>query len=139
MKTTDVLAQEFRNAGLKITPQRLSVFDALHACDDHPTAEQVYQQVIQSIPSVSMRTVYQTLNDLVAMGELDALRNADEATRFDLRTDHHHHALCDVCGAVIDVDAHEINLAGFDIGDAGFRASRADVIIRGRCGSCADG
>ncbi|MCB9388822.1 MAG: transcriptional repressor [Acidimicrobiia bacterium] len=68
MKTTDVLAQEFRNAGLKITPQRLSVFDALHACDDHPTAEQVYQQVIQSIPSVSMRTVYQTLNDLVAMG-----------------------------------------------------------------------
>ena len=137
MQSTDDLAQQFRHAGFKITPQRLSVFDALHACADHPTAEQVYQRVIQTLPSVSMRTVYQTLNDLVAMGELRALRRADEATRFDLRNDHHHHALCDDCNSVIDVDAHDIDLSTFAIGDAGFNASSADVIIRGRCSACA--
>ena len=71
--TPDQLTGLFRARGLTVTPQRQCIFRALNETRQHPTAEAVYEEVRQEMPTISLRTVYQTLNDLTAMGELGQL------------------------------------------------------------------
>jgi Fe2+ or Zn2+ uptake regulation protein len=129
------LTVAFRERGLKITPQRVAIFRALHGNAAHPTADAVYATVAADMPSISLRTVYQTLNDLADMGEIGSLDLGSGAARFDPNVDDHHHVVCDVCGAVADV---HVDLAGVaPVDPAGFVVDRAQVVFRGRCASCA--
>src|SRR5437868_280342 len=73
VKTPAELTELFRARGLKVTPQRQAIFHVLHGETTHPTAEAVYEAVSTTMPTISLRTVYQTLNDLAAMGEVLAL------------------------------------------------------------------
>ncbi|MFN0090897.1 MAG: Fur family transcriptional regulator [Acidimicrobiales bacterium] len=135
MRTPGELARSFRERGLRITPQRLAVFEALHTGAGHPTAEAVYQIVAPAMPSISLRTVYQTLNDLTELGEIRRLEMAAGAARFDTDPDEHHHLVCDECGAI--TDAH-LDLSGLDLGVVeGFRPTKANVFVSGRCRHCA--
>ena len=97
------LTEAFRARGLKITPQRQCIFRILHGNATHPTAEVVYGAAVAEMPSISLRTVYQTLNDLAAMGELQHLDVGTGSHRFDPNLDDHHHLVCEGCGAVRDV------------------------------------
>ncbi|MDH4171160.1 MAG: transcriptional repressor, partial [Acidimicrobiia bacterium] len=56
VKSPAELTEVFRAQGLKVTPQRLAVFEALLADADHPTAEAVYERVVSALPTVSLRT-----------------------------------------------------------------------------------
>ena len=100
MKSPDELTEAFRRQGLKVTPQRQCIFRALHDNPEHPSAESVYELVRAEMPTISLRTVYQTLNDLAAMGELRQLDLGTGSARFDPNLDAHHHLVCDRCGKV---------------------------------------
>ncbi|HEX9258206.1 MAG TPA: transcriptional repressor, partial [Acidimicrobiales bacterium] len=103
MRTPAELTEAFRERGLKNTPQRQLIFKLLHGNHAHPTAEWVYAAAVAEMPSISLRTVYQTLNDLAAMGELQALDLGTGSARFDPNVDDHHHLVCSRCGSVRDV------------------------------------
>ncbi len=121
---------------MKVTPQRQRIFAALHGNDRHPTADAIFDEVRADMPTISLRTVYQTLNDLAAMGEVAPIDLGTGATRFDPNLIEHHHLVCDVCGTIVDVDA----IAGIEPpGDAEptFVVTRTDVVFRGNCGACA--
>src|SRR5215207_7839415 len=105
MRSPDELTQIFRSQGRKVTPQRQSVFRALHGSTVHPTAEAVYEAVSAQMPTISLRTVYQTLNDLADMGEIVAVDVGTGSVRFDPHTGNHHHLVCERCGAVQDLEA----------------------------------
>ena len=132
MKTVDQLTEEFRANGLKVTPQRQSIFRALSGSTVHPTAESVYAAVSVEMPTISLRTVYQTLNDLAAMGELAALDIGTGSTRFDPNLDPHHHLVCVDCGHIVDVHVDAPELAS----PAGFEVTSTEIIFRGRCDTC---
>src|SRR3954466_3207662 len=83
MKTPAELTELFRARGLKITPQRQAIFHVLHGEQTNPTAESVYETVARSMPAISLRTVYQTLNDLASMGEVQNLDLGTGSARFD--------------------------------------------------------
>ena len=136
MRSPDELTRAFRAQGLKITPQRQLLFRLLHGNDGHPTAEALYAVAHAAMPGISRRTVYQTLNDLVGMGELRSLTLGGGATRFDPNTDLHHHALCSDCGSLLDVyvDDLQLRVQGLD----GFTPSAATIVFSGRCASCTD-
>ena len=70
MQSVTALAESFRQKGLKITPQRRLIFEALVGDHSHPTADDVYQRVVPALPNISRTTVYNTLGELVALGEL---------------------------------------------------------------------
>ena len=137
MKSPAELTEVFRAQGLKVTPQRLAVFEALLADADHPTAEAVYERVVSELPTVSLRTVYQTLNDLVSMGELQQLDLGTGSARFDTTSGSHHHVLCESCGLVADVHA---DFAGIvipaDLAER-FAITSTEVVFRGQCSRCA--
>ncbi len=139
MKSPAELTELFRQQGLKITPQRVAIFQALHGSEVHPSAEAVYESVAVGMPSISLRTVYQTLNDLASMGELVALDLGTGAARFDPNTDPHHHVVCDRCGKVRDIyaDFTDVRLPRSTKGELhGFRVSSTEIVFRGLCHSC---
>jgi Fe2+ or Zn2+ uptake regulation protein len=133
MKAPSELVERFREQGLKVTPQREAVFRALMGNDLHPTAEAVHAVVTAEMPSVSLRTVYQVLNDLAAMGEIQALDLGTGASRFDPNVDAHHHLVCISCGKVRDVYVDNVTVPA---AAPGFTVDSAEVIYRGRCDAC---
>ncbi|MFN8024370.1 MAG: transcriptional repressor [Acidimicrobiales bacterium] len=137
MRAPHELSTAFRAIGLKVTPQRQVLFRLLHDDDTHPSAESLHLAASAVMPGISLRTVYQTLNDLVAMGELQQLQLSTGSARFDPNVDDHHHVVCDRCGTVRDVyvaglDAISPDASGLD----GFRVSSADLVFRGTCATC---
>lgn len=136
MKTPTELTELFRHRGLKVTPQRQCIFRTLHGDDSHPTAHAVFQSVREQMPTISLRTVYQTLNDLVALGEIQQVDVGTGAARFDPATSNHHHLVCMRCGALRDV---HFDLAGLRLPPRqrqGFTISGAEAIFRGLCSKC---
>ena len=136
VKTPDELASAFRAAGLKVTPQRQLLFRLLHGNEMHPTAETLYEVAVAEMPGISLRTVYQTLTDLAAMGELQQIQLGG-AARFDPNVDDHHHSVCNTCGEVRDVYAPQpdhVSVAGLD----GFSVHAARIVFSGTCPRCAN-
>jgi len=137
VRTPDALTEMFRARGLKVTPQRQRIFAVLYHCDVHPTAEAVFAAARATMPTLALKTVYQTLNDLAAMGELQSLDLGTGSTRFDPNIAPHHHLVCTSCGAVRDV---ELDAGVVDVPARcwpGFTISTAEVVFRGRCDTCA--
>jgi Fe2+ or Zn2+ uptake regulation protein len=137
VKSPAELTEIFRSQGLKVTPQRQSIFRVLHDAEHHPTAEAVYAVVSAEMPTISLRTVYQTLNDLVAMGELRQLDLGTGAARFDPNTGGHHHLVCTVCGKVRDLLVDPVSLELTPAEAHGFTVGRPEITWRGLCDECA--
>jgi len=140
VRSPDELRVLFRARGLKITPQRQCIFRVLHGNVGHPTAETVYEAAARELPSLSLKTVYQTLHELAGLGEIALLDLGTGATRVDPNHDAaHHHLVCEGCGKVRDLT---LELPAFDMPEAarqGFAViGGAEVIFRGRCDACAD-
>lgn len=135
MKSPQELTNEFRANGLKVTPQRQLLFRLLYGNQSHPTADALYVVASAEMPGISLRTVYQTLSDLEAMGELRSLDVGTGATRFDPNLDDHHHVVCDECGVVRDVYVHGADQLVAD-GLAGFEVGQTAIVFHGRCSAC---
>jgi Fe2+ or Zn2+ uptake regulation protein len=137
VKTPDQLTDRFRSQGLKVTPQRQAIFRILHGNEAHPTAEAVHARVVRDMPMVSLRTVYQTLNDLTAMGELGQIDVGTGSARFDPNLSPHHHLVCDTCGRVDDLHVDYPDVAVPAGSAADFEVTRTEIVFRGRCAACA--
>lgn len=137
MKSPAELTDLFRARGLKVTPQRQCIFRTLHGNESHPTAETVFAAAQAEMPTISLKTVYQTLNDLAAMGEILQLDLGTGSARFDPNNDGaHHHLVCTECGKVRDVAPAS---PGIDLPGShrkGFTVRSVEVTYRGLCDSC---
>jgi Fe2+ or Zn2+ uptake regulation protein len=129
------LTELFRERGFKVTPQRQCIFRLLHGNEAHPTAESVYVAASAEMPTISLKTVYSTLNDLAAMGEIQQLDLGTGSTRFDPNIDGHHHLVCTRCGKVRDVyAAARVRVPAEQLG--GFTVDTTEVVLRGLCDDC---
>jgi Fe2+ or Zn2+ uptake regulation protein len=127
-----------RQAGLKVTPQRASVYAMLAGTDEHPTPEVIHHSVRQSLPNLSLATVYKILDQFVAHGLVLKLANPEQAARYDARVDGHQHTVCSACGRIGDVVLEPVNLALERLPfPEGFQVSRVDVVLHGLCAGCA--
>ncbi|MGH9093824.1 MAG: Fur family transcriptional regulator, partial [Acidimicrobiales bacterium] len=136
MKPPAEMIDAFRARGLKVTPQRECIFGLLHGTDVHPTAEAVFAEARQQMPTMSLKTVYQTLNDLAQMGELQLLDLGTGSGRFDPNVEPHHHLVCVACGKVRDLYAEFPDVAVPPDQEQGFVVDGAEVVFRGRCADC---
>jgi len=136
VRTPTDLTAAFRAQGLKVTPQRQLLFRLLHDNVSHPSAEALFAVASEQMPGISLRTVYQTLTDLVAMGELRQLTLGSGSSRFDPNVDNHHHVVCGSCGDVRDVYVRSTGAVVSDL--EGFTIESTDIVFRGVCSSCAN-
>ncbi|MGB3477701.1 MAG: Fur family transcriptional regulator [bacterium] len=90
---------------LKPTYQRLKVLEYLDKhMNGHPTVEMIYEALAKNIPTMSMTTVYNTLNAFLEKRLVSAVTITGTEIRYDFNTSPHHHFLCKKCGRIIDID-----------------------------------
>jgi Fur family peroxide stress response transcriptional regulator len=90
-----------REAGLKVTHQRLEIFRVLAVANDHPSAEDIYERVRKTVPTISLDTVYRTVTTLEKNGVLGRVQ-PDARSRFDPNLEVHHHFICTECKRIDD-------------------------------------
>ena len=133
MKSPIELAERFRSEGMKLTPQRELIFRLVFDNASHPSADAVFAAARTHMPMISLKTVYQVLNDLTALGEIQSLDIGTGAVRFDPNTSDHHHAVCSGCGLILDVALADIPQLH---DERGFVVHDVDVTFRGLCAAC---
>lgn len=139
MKTATELTTLFRDHGLRVTPQRQAIFRLLHGDHTHPTVESLYDRARVDMPTISLKTVYQTVHDLEALGELHVLDLGTGSLRVDPNVeDDHHHLVCTMCGRVRDLPLEFDRLKVPVRFRRDFTIDDVQVIFRGRCESCAN-
>jgi len=137
MKTAEELTQLFRDRGRKVTAQRQCIFRALQDDVTHPSADAVYARVRGQMETISLKTVYQTLNELAALGEVEALDLGTGTTRFDPNVElPHHHLVCSRCGKVRDLHVDFSYVTVPPGSEEGFDLGSAEVVFRGTCADC---
>lgn len=132
------LSELLRERGMRVTSQRLLIHRALREQGGHVTAEQVYERVEPVLPGVTQQTVYSTLALLADVGVARRVAAAGSSTRFEARTDDHHHAVCERCGAIEDLRARvPVARAVSASRESGFEPASASVTVVGMCARCA--
>jgi len=127
-----------REAGAKLTPQRIEIFREVARTGDHPDAETIHRRVRDRMPTVSLDTIYRTLWLLVDLGIVRTLGPGRERARFDANLDPHHHFVCVKCGLTRDFHSKDFDdLAPPDSLKAFGRVEATHVEARGLCLECA--
>jgi len=108
MKTFE-LRNKLIEKGLKVTPQRIAILEAVHKLNSHPTAEKIFDFVRKNNPNISMATVYKVLDVLVAKGLLSKVKSEKDSMRYDAITEKHHHLYSSDSEDIVDYYNDEIN------------------------------
>ena len=135
------MLRDLKRAGLKMTPQRIAIVELFATDHTHPTAQDLFERLRPSFPTMSFATVYNTLDALASAGLSGTLRLGN-AARFDPNTSPHHHAVCDRCGAIDDVPAETLTPKASTVRRlrkvaGGFAVRAVERVYRGLCSSCA--
>ena len=133
----NVLIDRLRSRHISVTPQRLAVLSNLESRRDHPTAEQIYQEVRQDMPAISFNTVYKTLEVFCQKGLIIKVNPLHEVARYDIETGHHAHLICRDCHFIVDLEDEMAPAPALpeDV-QAGFRLERHSLIFWGLCPRC---
>src|SRR3989449_11115133 len=101
---------QLHRAGLKATGPRMVILAALEQDHTHPTAEHLYDTLPQDHPSLSLSTVYQTLDVFIRTGLCRRVSGPGDRLRVDGTPQDHDHAVCRLCGAIFDVVREQVQL-----------------------------
>ena len=117
-------------AGLRPTRQRLALAQRLFAGDRHVTAEGLHEECSASGETVSLATVYNTLNQFTRAGLLREVSVEGARTYFDTNTGDHHHFFIEDEDRILDIPAGHISVADLPPAPDGLEIDRVDVVVR---------
>jgi len=124
--------------GYRLTPQRLMVVKAVEEADRHISAEEIYLQVRARYPHMNISTVYRTLELLSELGLVTETDMGDGRVRYhSIGKGHHHHLVCEKCGAIIDVEESMLTPLWNEIGQRyDFEVNMKHLALFGLCAKC---
>ena len=133
------LLERLRARGWRMTSQRRVVAEVLTGDHVHLTADEVHVRAVRLLPEISRATVYNTLGELVQLGEVMEVSLDGRAKRYDPNAHRpHQHLACSGCGLIRDVHPTGDPLADLPEEERyGFAVSDVDITYRGLCPSCA--
>lgn len=127
--------EKYKDIGLKLTPQRLAILSYLDDNKDHPSAEDIYRAISKKFPTMSLATVYNTLEALRQRGSVLELTIDPDKKRFDPNTEPHHHLICIKCKRIVDIHG-DYKLAITNGERAGFEIIGNHIEFYGICPKC---
>ena len=127
-----------KNHNIKITQQRLEILHYLDSHHTHPTADEIYQDLVKKYPSLSKTTVYNNLETLTNEGIIQQLTICPSEHRYDFNKEMHHHFICKQCGRIYDVyfPCPNIEIIKKDIMKSGHKVEEIHGYFRGICKEC---
>ncbi|AMB94451.1 transcriptional repressor [Aerococcus sanguinicola] len=126
-----------REHKVRITPQREAIIKYLIETKDHPTAEDIFNELSPHFKSMSLATVYNNLNLLTRMHLVRELNYGDDASHFDFDLDRHYHVICEHCGRIVDLYYPILyELESYAAAYTGFKVNNHRLEIYGLCQDC---
>lgn len=105
----EFIRQKLAEKGMKITPQRMAVLEAIYQLKNHPTADNVIEFIRKTHPNVAVGTVYKVLETLVENGLVKRVTTDRDFMRYDGILDNHHHLYCSTCDLIEDYHDAELD------------------------------
>lgn len=136
-RSYDELTKELKMKNIRLSHQRLKVFEYLTIHLDHPTVDQIYTGLQREIPTLSKTTAYSTLRALAGAGIVRVINIEDNETRYDIRVEDHGHFKCESCGTIYDFTADINSLTTGDLNH--FDIKDKNLYFKGCCPSCRAG
>ncbi|MBP2001879.1 Fur family peroxide stress response transcriptional regulator [Paenibacillus shirakamiensis] len=122
---------------LNLTVQRKAVYDVVRASEDHPTAAEVMNRLVEQGFSFAYGTVYNSLRYLTDKEMIRELKLGEAASRYDAKMDDHQHIICEVCGRVDEVmSAVPESWTHHVAAETGYDVHHAHVVFGGVCAQC---
>ena len=136
-RRVDQLSHGLRDAGLRLTHQRLEIVRVIAADETHPDVETVYRAVRKRVPTISLDTVYRTLATLAERGLISRVLFTPGPARYDANSARHHHFVCTRCGLIRDVEDADLDAIRptAEVARIG-RPDAVSVQFRGVCSAC---
>ncbi len=134
------LRNDLKARGLRMTPQRQLILDAIASLDGHISAEEVHRCVVARFPDVNISTVYRTLELLQSLGLLTHTHFDDGVAQYHLAHEQpHQHLVCRTCGYERELELSVLGPVDERLRrDYGFQADLAHFAIVGICGECVE-
>jgi len=131
------LITKLHSKGYKVTPQRLAICKLLLSSKNHPSADQIYQEVKKTYPTISLATVYFTLDLLKDLGLVQELGFSERSSRYDPNTSPHINVICPKCGKIYDYEAASVKkLWSQIVAEMSFTPLRQRLDIYTLCDKC---
>lgn len=131
------LREALEDEGHRFTAQRAAVYRVVGQSRSHPTADEIFTQVRNRIPDISLATVYKALEAFVSCDLVEKLTTGEGPARYDGRTDRHHHVRCVSCGSVSDVEGPDMAGKLEALGsETDFEVVDYRLELLGRCPGC---
>ena len=139
MRSVEKIAAGLREKGLKLTPQRRLIIEILSRDRTHPTVDEVYRQVVVTMPEVSRTTVYNTIREMATLGEVVEVQDiSDGGIRYDTCAESHNHFFCLSCRSLIDVDVDLPGAESYSGALEGCQIVKQQLTLYGICPACRD-
>ena len=124
-------------SGMKYSRQRECILQSVRRAEGHPTADEIYDDIREELPKISLGTVYRNLSQLVKAGLIRRISIPGASDRFDAKKLPHCHLVCGLCGQVQDLPLGYVQKASASIQEnTGFQISCEDLTIAGICDEC---
>jgi len=125
---------------LKVTPQRVAILEYLLNTHTHPTAEAIFSSLTKLYPSMSLATVYKTLDTLKNEGIVNEINIGEDSNRYDVNMSDHAHFKCSVCSAVTDLEMPEAlaQLSSHVLNSYDVSLTSKRVFFYGECSCCVE-
>ena len=134
----DEIGEQLRNRGVRLTPQRLAIAEAVINSTDHPSVQQIHERVQDHFPSMTLATIYSTLDVLESCGLIQQLPFAKQS-RYESNLNPHVNLVCVQCGNVTDatVGQETVVLLKDQVASlSDFQVAWQRVDFHGRCSRC---
>jgi Fur family peroxide stress response transcriptional regulator len=126
-----------KQAGLRLTTQRLEIFRELTAATDHPSAEALHLRLLAKFPTISPDTVYRTLGTFIQHGLAHKVETIESQARFEACKTRHHHLICKSCKEILDFEWMSFDAALLPAQLAAWgRVENRNAIVYGICRKC---
>ncbi|WP_026477752.1 transcriptional regulator PerR [Alkaliphilus transvaalensis] len=131
------LIKVLKNGSCKITPQRIAVYNALKDSPTHPNAEAVYNKLAPTYPTISLATVYKSLELFEELGLIQVINVGENSFRYDFIATSHPHLICTKCQKVEDLFEDSFSeLASVVEEKTNYKISKQQLSFYGVCPSC---
>lgn len=123
---------------VRMTPQRLAVLKVLARSTDHPTVEEIYEEVRRQFPTTSLATVYKSVSLLKGLNEVLELGFPDGSNRYDGNRPYPHpHVICTECRKIMDPELVNLEEIGAEMSrKTGYKILYHRLDFFGTCPEC---
>ena len=105
----NTIISKLQSKKLRITPQRVAILEAILKLNNHPTADNIIEQIKTTQPNISIGTVYKVLDSFVENDLIKKVKTENGIMRYDPYLKHHHHLYCDKSSSIVDFEDKELD------------------------------